>query len=484
MLKRFALLGFWALCGLGGAMGWQTCSLSSRQPAALPANLKADLPEARRAAERLAETLRLQTVSGQKPFPAEAFDQLHALLPQHFPETFRRLQPRRLGHSLLIHWPGSKPELKPILLAAHLDVVPVAAPESWTHPPFVGQIKDGYIWGRGALDDKNSAWAILEALEALLKTGYQPRQGLYIALGEDEETGGRNGAQRLAEQLRADSVQLEAVLDEGLAIVPGSMIGLEPPLALIGLAEKGYLSVRLRVTQSGGHASMPPRETAVDILARALVRLNQSPMPARLEGPAAQLFDWLAPEMQGLNRVILANRRLFEPVLLRQLAARATTNALIRTTLAPTQLKASPKDNVLASDAEAVINLRLLPGDGPEAVMAHLNATVQDARVQLQPLNDLATAAASVVSSTESAFFALLARSIRQTFDTSVVAPSLVLAATDARHYAPLAENIYRFMPVYLTAEDLERIHGKDERISVEAHAQAIAFYAQLLSGL
>lgn len=484
MLKRLVLLGFWALCGLGGAMGWQTCSLSSRQPARLPASVTADLPDAGLAAERLAEALRLQTVSDQQPFPADAFDQLHALLPRHFPAVFRQLQPRRLGHSLLIHWPGSKPELKPVLLAAHLDVVPVADPDSWTYPPFAGQVREGYIWGRGALDDKNAAWAILEALEALLNAGYQPRQSLYIAFGEDEETGGQNGAQRLAAQLKAQGVQLEAVLDEGLAIVPGSMIGLEPPVALIGLAEKGYLSVRLQVTQSGGHASMPPRETAVDILAQALIRLKQKPLPARLEGPAAQLFDWLAPEMQGLNRVLLANRRLFEPLLLRQLAAKATTHALIRTTQAPTQLKASPKDNVLASTAEAVINLRLLPGDSPEAVMAHLNATIEDARVQLQPLNDLATAGASAVSSTESAFFQLLARSIRQAFAEAVVAPSLVLAATDARHYAPLAENTYRFMPVYLTAEDLERIHGKDERISVDAHAQAIAFYAQLLSGL
>lgn len=484
MLKRFLLLGFWACCGLGGVMGWQTCSLSSRQPPALPVSIKAPLPPPGRAAERLAEALRLQTISEQKPFPAAAFDQLHALLPQHFPTLYGQLRPQRLGHSLLIHWPGSQPALKPVLLAAHLDVVPVAAAEDWTHPPFAGQIQDGHIWGRGALDDKNSAWALLEAVEALLRAGHQPRQGLYIALGEDEETGGQNGARRLAAQLKAEGVQLEAVLDEGLAMVPGSMIGLEPPVALIGLAEKGYLSLRLRVDQSGGHASMPPRETAVDVLAQALVRLKQQPLPARLEGPAGLLFDWLAPEMQGLNRVILANRRFFEPLLLRQLAAQPTTNALIRTTIAPTQLKGSPKDNVLASTAEAVINLRLLPGDSPEAVMAYLNATIQDARVQLQPLNDLSTAGASAVSSTESAFFQLLARSIRQTFAEAVVAPSLVLAATDARHYAPLAENTYRFMPVYLTTADLERIHGKDERISVDAHAQAVAFYAQLLSGL
>ncbi|MGV3524015.1 MAG: M20 family peptidase [Candidatus Sericytochromatia bacterium] len=464
-------------------LGFNLARFQSRQPPSQAATVPDFADQG--AVQRLAEALKLPTISAEMPARASAFDALHRLLARSYPTLYRSLKPERLGHSLLIHWPGTDPRPgSAVLLAAHLDVVPVEQPESWQQPAFAGKIADGYIWGRGSLDDKNSALALLEAIEAALKAGQRPQRSIYIALGEDEEVGGARGAQRMAALLKQRGVQLEAVLDEGLVIVPGSMIGLQPPVALNGIAEKGYLTLALRVEQAGGHSSMPPRDTAVDLLSRALTRLHDQPLPARLAGPAAGLFDWLGPEMPLARRLALANRALFGSLLLQQLDQSPATSALIRTTVAPTVLKGSPKDNVLAARAEAVINLRVLPGDSLALIQAHFKRVIADSRVQISVLSPPEMARASRVSRTDSAFFGTLSTSIRQIFPEALIAPSLVLAATDSRHYEGVARDIYRFQPVALTAEDLARLHGRDERISVTGYLNSIRFYQQLLAQL
>lgn len=490
-MKKWLRYAFFGLCGMLGATLWQGWQLESRQPH--PAVLVSVPPvDPELAVQRLSEALQAPSVSYQAPTPdqllqaKQAFGQLHQRLKSHFPRAFQQLKTiksKTFGHSLLLQWPGSNVQLKPILWAAHQDVVPVENPQSWQQPPFSGQLDSQFVWGRGALDDKGSLWAILEAVEAALKAGFQPQHSLYLAFGADEEVSGQ-GAQAMAAHLQAQGVQLEGVLDEGMVVVPGSMMGLQPPVALIGIAEKGYLTVGLKVEAPGGHASMPAQETAVDILAQALTRLRDHPLPARLEGPAAELFDWLAPEMSGLQKWVLANRTLFAPLLLRQLSDKPSTSALIRTSMAPTMLKGSPKENVLAAQAEAVINLRILPGDTPEGILAHFEQAIHDPRVQLIKLSGADSRPASPVSSTQSLFFKQIAQTARAVFPGCLAAPSLVLAATDSRYYQALAENVYRFQPVYLEPEDLDRLHGKDERIAKKAHLTAIQFYQQLLQQL
>lgn len=486
-MKRWLILPallLLALLGLTAVLLFNLAGFSSRQPQreslAVPPQSQ---QTAEAALQRLSQAVALPTVSWQNPAVSsnQAFDKLHALFAKGYPQIYRRLKPERLGNSLLIHWPGSEPRLAPLLLAAHLDVVPAEQPASWKHPPFSGLRKDGYIWGRGSLDDKNSALAILEAVEARLKTGYKPRRGLYLAFGEDEEIGGARGAQRIAALLARRKVKLSGVLDEGLVIVPGSLIGMQPPIALIGIAEKGYLTVELGVKQAGGHSSMPPAETAVDILAKALLRLRAQPMPARFAGPAGEMLSWLGPEMSGFKRLALANRWLFEPVLLNQFAGKPSSNALIRTTVAPTMLSASPKENVLAGEAKGLVNLRVLPGDGPESVLAHFRKAINDDRVGLRIISDPAKGKASKVSRSDSPLFGQLAGSLRAVHPKALVAPSLVLAATDSRHYEPIADDIYRFQPVYLDEKDLERLHGRNERIGEQAYLKMIAFYSQLI---
>ena len=241
-----------------------------------------------------------------------ALIELHAYLERAFPRVHASLRREVIGeYSLLYTWKGERNDLKPIALLAHLDVVPAEAEKSlWTHPPFEGRIVDGFVWGRGALDMKHGVLASLEAVEALLREDFRPLRTLYLAFGHDEEIGGRNGARRIANRLSEQGVRLALTLDEGQAIVEGIVPGVAKPVALVGLAEKGFLTLELVVTDEGGHSSMPRPDMAVVRLARAIERLDRNPMPAALQPPASWMFDRLAPEMSFPYRITLVQNRL------------------------------------------------------------------------------------------------------------------------------------------------------------------------------
>lgn len=363
---------------------------------------------------------------------------------------------------------------------AHMDVVPVdSASESlWKHPPFSGAVADGFIWGRGAMDDKGSVLGILEAVEHLLNEGFLPERSVYLAFGHDEEIGGHNGAAKIAELLSSRGVELEYVLDEG-AILSGIIDGISSPVALIGIAEKGYLSIRLSAESAGGHSSIPPADSAIGVLSRALQRIEAAPFPSRLNGPTRQMFEYLGPEMSWPKKLALANLWLFDPLIRRQLARSPLTNAAIRTTVAPTIFSAGIQENVLPTKATAVINLRLMPGETIASALAHVRKAIDDPKVQLTALP--VQMEPSAISDIESAGFQLLQRTIGQTIPETIVAPALLVGATDSRHYAGLTKNIFRFLPITLRPEDTKRYHGIDERISIDDYERCIRFYAQLI---
>jgi carboxypeptidase PM20D1 len=302
-----------------------------------------------------------------------------------------------------------------------------------------------------------------------------------LAFGHDEEIGGEAGAGRIAALLKSRGVRLDYVLDEGMMVTQGVLPGLDRPAALIGIAEKGYASVELRVISRGGHSSMPPRQTAAGIVAAAVVALESHPMPAALDGPAAKLFDHLAPEMPFWSRLALVNRWLFNGLIVRQLEQSPTTNAILRTTTAATIIAGGVKDNVLPASARAVINFRIKPGGSVQVVLAHVKNVVADGRVEIKLLEPDGGQEPSPQSSDSATGFRTIERTIRQMLPESVVAPALVIGATDTRHYQQLAENVYRFLPFVLHPDDLRRIHGTDERISVDGYKDCVRFYVQLL---
>jgi carboxypeptidase PM20D1 len=274
-------------------------------------------------------------------------------------------------------------------------------------------------------------------------------------------------------------VRPEFVLDEGLLIAEGIMPGLDPPAALIGIAEKGWATLKLTTTAPPGHSSMPGSRTAIGSLARALDRVEHAPFPAVVGGVASDMLRTVAPEMHGLNRLALSNLWLFEPLVRRQLAAAPSTNALLRTTAAITVIRGGNKENVLPETAEAWVNFRLLPGDTVRGVVDHVRRAVDDERVAIEVLPQ--SSEASPVASQASDGYRLIARTVREMFPGVVVAPGLVIGGTDSRHMEEVAENVYRFSPVRARAEDLSRFHGTDERISIENYVEMIRFYETLI---
>jgi carboxypeptidase PM20D1 len=435
---------------------------------------------------RLSEAIRLRTVSHPDPdqVDGEAFLALHRLLEEGFPRVHRALEREVLGeYSLLYTWRGTDAHRPPILLLAHLDVVPVESKteQAWAHPPFSGDVASGFIWGRGTLDDKGSALAILEAVESLLASGFRPDRTVLLALGHDEEVGGRRGAATIASRLRTRGDRPAFILDEGSAITRGVVPGVTPPAALVGVAEKGYLSVELTAETAGGHSSMPPPQTAIGVLCTAIHALETNPMPASLDGPVYQMFLSLAPEMPFAQRMAFANLWLFGGMVERKLSSLTGPNAVLRTTAAATMFAGGVADNVLPGRARAVVNFRIKPGDRVADVLDHVRRTVADDRVGIRPLEGTNIEEPSPVSSTESEGYDLIRTTIRQVIPDAVVAPSLVVAATDTRHYQGLKSPTYRFLPVTLGPDDLRRIHGTDERIRVDDYLRSIRFYALLI---
>ncbi|WP_437683457.1 M20 family peptidase [Sorangium sp. So ce131] len=452
-----------------------------------------------KAAEHLARAITFKTISEQPvtsldaqnaPSGGEeangaAFLGLHKALEEMFPKTHQTLTREVVGgYSLLYTWKGKDAGKRPILLMAHQDVVPVepGTEGDWHKPPYEGTIDGGYVWGRGSIDFKNGVVGILEAVEALLNQGHAPSRTVYLAFGHDEELGGQKGASAIVELLASRGVRLDYALDEGMFITQGIIKGIARPVSLIGLAEKGYVSLELVVETEGGHSSVPPRPTSVGLLARALDRLENNPIPASLDGPARQLFETLAPEMPLLpNRLILSNLWLLEPVATRSLAGNPATAAMIRTTTAPTMLDGGIKDNVLPKRVRAVVNFRIRPGDTVQSVIEHVERTVADPRVKVQILGGGKGKEPSPVSSVTSFGYTSIEKTIRQIFPDAIVAPSLVLGGTDSAHYQRIADGVYRFCPTRLLDEDRARFHGTNERISVKNFAEVVRFYAQLI---
>jgi carboxypeptidase PM20D1 len=470
-----------ALVALAVALAAGVLSRPSRQPEPLVFDPPAFSLDS--AAVHLARAVRFPTVSteGDSLPPGAPFEGLRQLLAVAYPRVGERMRRERIaGRSLLLEWPGTNPSLPAVLLLAHQDVVPAEPESAWTVPPFSGRIEDGFVWGRGTLDDKGAMIAMLEAAEALLDAGFVPERTVLFAFGHDEEVGGSSGASAIAETLAARGTRVEFALDEGLAVTRGIVPGVEGPAALVGIAEKGAVSVELTARGEGGHTSIPPRHTAPGRLARSVVALEARPFPVRFRGPARDLFTNLAPEMAFPYRVLFSNLWLFSPLIESRLAAVPATDAVLRTTVAVVRLESGIKENVLPATARAEVNLRIAPGETARGTVDRVRR-VAGPGVEVRPIPGGWDP--SPVSDPRSDDFALLARVIRGAFPGSVVAPGLVLGATDSRHYAGIAGAIYRFSPITVGPEDLARIHGRDERLPVKDLGAMVRFYAALIRG-
>lgn len=483
MLRILAWVLAALLAGLAAFAGWRTLEFGAPPPAP-PAAEALDL-DAAAIAGRLAGALRFPTVSHADPAADDAatFARFLAYLRASYPHAFGSLQVETVnGRSLLLRWPGKDPAAKPVMLIAHYDVVPVDAADlpKWHHAPFAGDIAEGFVWGRGALDDKGSVIAIMEALELLLDTGWQPARDVYVGFGHDEEVGGEGGAGQIAALLSARKVRLEFILDEGGAVMlPGVMPGLEVPLATVGVAEKGYLNLRLTANASGGHSSMPRADAAIPRLANALVALQEDPFPRDLTH-LRQMAEAAAPWLRGGARVAAANMWLTGPLLGPFLDRVPALDASTRVTVAPTVLHAGVKDNVQPTSASALLNLRLMPGSSADAVRARVAEIVAPWAIGVEAMQ--ANEASPGRSATDNAAWGLIADAIRHAAGGKLgIVPFLTMGGTDLKHYYPLTDNHYRFGYAELAEADLARVHGIDERVSTASLLKSVRFYHRLL---
>ena len=434
------------------------------------------------AVQRFSEALRLPTISydDRSNFDAVAFLDFHALLQREFPLVHQHAERTVINdYSLVFHLRGSQASLEPVLFMSHMDVVPVdeTTLDEWTHPPFDGVVENGTIWGRGALDVKIGVMALMEAMELILQNNFRPQRDVYFAFGHDEEVGGKDGAARVAEYFAERGVRFDFILDEGGAVTEGLNASVDQPVAVIGVSEKGYVNLHLTVNSPGGHSSAPPDQTALGILSRAIVRVEDNPFPANLEG-IVQSFESIGDRAGFIPRLFMANQWLFSPLIKKQLLANPGTAASLRTTTAATMSSGSSKANILPTRAEAVINFRILPGDSVDSVKRPVIGLVDDERVEI---SDAYGNNPSPVSPVDSRGFNIIAATIRGLDDNILVAPYMVQGGTDAKHFYPLSQNVYRFLMFKATPKTLKYVHGIDEQIPVADYLQAIRFYYHLV---
>lgn len=478
--KLFKILGIIFLI-LIGVILFNTFMYSSKQVKIDPVN---PISINDSCIHHLAKAVKFPTISYDDPekFDPEPMENFIKYLEATYPLCDSLLEKEVINkYSLLYKWKGKDASLKPAILMGHMDVVPAEhdGEEKWEFEPFSGKIADGYIYGRGSCDDKVNVIGILEAVEMLLKDGHQPQRTIYLAFGHDEEIGGEDGAKKIAEHLWSKNITAEFALDEGLVVTQGIVPGIEPDVAMIGIAEKGYLSVELTVELPGGHSSMPAKETPIGILSNAIAKLEKNKMRQRICEPVQHFLDNVGPEMPFISKMAFANQWLFKSVVISKYEASNSGSATVRTTTAPTIFNSGVKDNVLPPIATATINFRILPGETSDDVLKHVEKTINDERIAINISGHFNEP--SPVSDINSLGYKLIEKSIKQVYKNTLTAPSLMIGATDQKHYTKVTKNLFRFTPFTATSDDLKMIHGINEKLGTENFKNSVRFYRQLI---
>ena len=405
------------------------------------------------------------------------FEKLIGLLPELYPNVFRVCSFDRLpDRALLLRWPGKHSE-NPSVMMAHYDVVPVDE-EKWDHPPFSALIQDGVMWGRGTLDTKGTFNAVFSAANHLIAQGFVPENDMYFAFSGGEEVNGK-GASNIVQYFADHNITPALVVDEGGAVVENVFPGVKVPCGLIGIAEKGMMNVQYSVQSNGGHASAPKPNSPIPVVAKAVRRLEQKPFKMRLNRPAALMFDTLGRHSSFLYRIIFANMWCFGWVI--DLLGRMSggdINALVRTTVAFTQMQGSAARNVIPTEARVISNMRLNPEDSVASAKEYLIKTVNDPNVTVTVLESFEP---SRVSRTDCAAWDTVSAAVAETWQGCIVSPYLMVQCSDSRHYGRISDRVYRFSAMDLTSAERSTIHGNNERIRLETIGKSVEFYIRLM---
>ncbi len=465
-----------------------------------PVTVEVDLDEA---VKRLSRAVQFKTISNQDrdDFDVQAFEGYHEYLKESYPNVHKKLKREVLGdprpYSLLYTWEGTDPDLEPALLYAHMDVVPVPedSRDQWKHDPFAGTVTDGYIWGRGVLDDKNQIHGILEAAEMRISEGWRPARTYYFVFGQDEEVGGPEGARYIADVLERRGIKRFAfVMDESAPLIPDLFPGLSGNTALIGIAQKGFISLELAVHGVGGHSSQPPEESNIGILAEAVTKLEDAQFPYKIHPAVRHQYRFMGPELDSAKKPIYEAVAFgkdgevteLEQAFIDELAKNQVTRAMLHTTIAVTMFNAGIKDNVLPPSATAVVNFRPMPGDTPDVIIEHVKKAIDDERITIRDIS--ASTPATNVADPYAQGYKTLEKTIRQIWGNDlVVAPFFVIGGSDSKHFQarPFAPDVYTMTAIQLeSTKEFEGFHGVNERILIDEYGRTIGFFYQLLNNL
>lgn len=434
----------------------------------------------------LSKALQYQTIYDydKSKVNKETFLEMHNFLDSAFPNIKNNLSKEVINnYSLLYKWAGED-DSEAIVLLAHMDVVggDEKTDENWDYPIFSGTVTDDFIYGRGALDIKGQLISIMESVEQLVKEGYVPKKTIYIAIGHDEELGGNEGNKEIVKRIQEEGKKIDAVLDEGGYIVKGVVPKVNSPVALVGIAEKGCASLKISAKRKGGHSSMPDNDTAISAVSSAVSKLKKSPFKKEINSVTGEFLDSIAPEMTFISRLGIYNRWLFKPVITNMLSKTASTNALITTTIAPTIIDGGEKYNVIPDNSDVVINFRILPGENVENVKNEITEYLKDENVEVELFGSNWNP--SKISNREDENYKILEKTVNSNFKDTIVTPYLVVGCTDSRYYQDICDNIYRFTPAVIEKDDLQKIHGVNERLSKDGYIKMIDFYYDLIKNI
>ncbi|AZA55546.1 M20/M25/M40 family metallo-hydrolase [Chryseobacterium sp. G0201] len=455
------------------------------------------------AVQRFSNGIKIATISTGElgDFDYSTFDTFKEYLKKSYPEIYQNTENYEVNkYGLVFKLKGSQPSLEPILFISHMDVVPpgdadiknkeenifrrddkvlprvTKVAEYWDYAPFSGSVANGRIYGRGTIDMKGMLFSLMESMSNIIKSRHIPKRDIYLAFGFDEEVGGQKGAAQIANHFKKQGLKFDAVYDEGgLVLEKGSVKGIDSDVAVIGCAEKGFLSAKIKVKGLGGHSSMPPTESAIGKAAVIMQRLEDDQMKPIITPLIKEFFDNIGGSMPFANRLAISNQWLLQPVLLSQLTKSNTTNALVRTTTALTMMKGSDGTNVLSPEVEFVVNFRLLPGNTVKDVKDHIAKATKGFDVEVEEIDN--TREASAVSPTNTKAFKLIEAGIKEIYPTAIATPYLTVGGTDAYKYQIVSKNIYRFMPIKINNSEQQSIHSTNEYISIENYLKMIHYF-------
>ena len=462
----------------------KTASFKSKQLAT--DGKRKELPVDETAVKHLSDAIKINTTSFDDTTIVNqaAFDSFFTFLKTEYAPVFQNLEDTILNkRSLLLKWKGKNETTKPVILYAHLDVVPIeeSTKTKWTHEPFSGLVADGFIWGRGALDDKGSLISIFEALKKLQAKNVTPERTIYFAFGSDEEIGGSQGAAIIADYLRAQKISFEFYMDEGGMVSEGVVPNIKRPVALIGTAEKGVMTLELTANVKGGHSSHPPRQSALDVLNQAVLKLHSHQEERRTVETVNEFLDFVGSEMPSPLKIVFANRWLFQPLILNEYEKSDEGRALLRTTTVATVMNAGMKENVIPSRVSAKVNYRILSDENSQQVIERATKIIDDTLIKITAGEIYEP---SKNSTSTSYGFKLLQQTSAEVFPDAIVTPFLMLGSTDSKHFQDITENTYRFFPVRMNSDLMGTVHGIDERIGEKDYMETISFYETMITKL